>query len=49
MSYHAKEVNKTTKKKHQRFFQAVKCPCCNAEICFEWEAVGSVTAQQDET
>jgi hypothetical protein len=33
-------------KKKQRFFQPVKCPCCNAEIVFEWEKVGSVTAKE---
>jgi ribosomal protein S27E len=41
------EVENVTEKK-QHFFQAVKCPCCNAEIVFEWEAVGSVTAQKEQ-
>ena len=35
--------------KKQRFFQAVKCPCCKAEIVFEWENVGTVTAKEATT
>jgi hypothetical protein len=35
--------------KKQRFFQAVKCPCCGAETSFEieWNVVGSITVQEE--
>lgn len=40
---------KKKREKRQRFLQLVKCPCCHAEIVFEWEAVGSTTVQEEST
>ena len=34
--------------KKQRFFQTVKCPMCETEISFEWEAINVLSTPQAE-